>query len=310
MLPNLMLLLSRPLFTAQCCFRGINRWVGRRFPVVCVCPCVMRRPNILACTAALWNEPFGTSPFLRLVLHVSWNFNLVHCVHKWTENCPSVGVAAYWPKPTYLTSSPADRAHFPLFLQGRTPPRPHPTPPPPPCILTHTVAHTYLLAAQLNLCCPPLTILGHWAALLKQFGQHNRGDQEHQNSCWVFYSFSVPPAPSLARNFFFFIQWEDWNQWPSKHILASLILRPLSLLHVWQWWYQCERFCRFMYRKVSFSPPFPRHSLSLLTHNLLRSPLAGCRPEYWCSPYYALSPSIIMFMGYKNMITLFKGEED
>lgn len=58
MLPNLMWLLGGPLFTMQCCFRCINRWLGRRFPIVCVCLCVMRWPNILACTAALWNEPF------------------------------------------------------------------------------------------------------------------------------------------------------------------------------------------------------------------------------------------------------------
>lgn len=83
-----------------------------------------------------------------------------------------------------------------------------------PCLLTHTVAHIYLVAAQLN---HFFFILGCWAALLKQFRQSNRGDKEHQNSCWESFTHSVPPMR------FFFILCEDWNQWPSKHILASLI---------------------------------------------------------------------------------------
>lgn len=129
-------------------------------------------------------------------------------------------VAAYWPKQTYLTLSRGRPTEHIFSFSAK------------PCLLTRTVAHIYLVAAQLNHRFLFFSILGRWAAPLKQFGQCNRGDQEHQNSRWECFTHSVPPM----RFFSSCVRTETSDLQSIFWLLWSLPSRR-SLPHIWQRWY-------------------------------------------------------------------------
>ena len=110
-------------------------------------------------------------------------------------------VTAYRPKPANLTLIHGGLTEQILFFSKTL------------SLNSTTVAHIYLVPAQLN----------PWAAPLTQSGQCNRRDPQHQSVLLIQF-------PKWVFLFFlFFIQHEGWNQWPSKHIPTSLISGLLLL---------------------------------------------------------------------------------
>lgn len=216
-------------------------------------------------------------------MYIYWHFSGVQ--DKWTSNCSSVSVDALCcciqTKADVFNLKPwqADWAHFLFFSK------------------TQTVAHIYLLAAQLNH--RVFFILGHWAAPLKQFGQRNRGDQEHQNSHWECFTHSVPPM----RFFSSCVRTETSDLQSTFPLLWSLGSRR-SLPHIWQRWYWCERFPRFIYCKLIFLFPCLSfsHTIFFWVHWQAADQNKGVS-------HYALFQSIIISMGQENIITLYKWYE-
>ena len=211
---------------------------------------------------------------------IYWHFTGVQ--DKWTSNCSSVSVDALCcciqTKAHVFNLKPwqADWAHFLFFSK------------------TQTVTHIYLLAAQLNhsfffsfLATEQL----RWSSL----GSATEGIKSTrivaesvlliQFPQWHFFSSCVRTETSDLQSTF--------------PLLWSLGSRR-SLPHIWQRWYWCERFPRFIYCKLIF------HFACLsFSHTIVFWVHWQAADQNKGVSHYALFQSIIISMGQKNIITLY-----
>ena len=157
------------------------------------------------------------------------------------------------------------------------------------CCLARALAHIYLLSVsppppppQ-----PPTPTRGCWAALLKEFGQSNREDQEHQNSCWECFTHSVPQWDFLVCVWVWVSVWGLKSVTLKTHSPLSHLKVPVALISDNDDTYVNTPAALF---NVSlFHSPSLSLSMSFIhsifffsqTHNLPSSQ-TGCRAEWRC----------------------------
>lgn len=164
-------------------------------------------------------------------------------------------VAAYWPKQMHLTASHGRLTEHIFSFSAK------------PCLLTQ-YSCTHLSGS-----CPVKPFFFSFLAPLKQFGQRNRGDQEHQNSRWECFTHSVPPQMRSFSSCVWRLRTETSDLQSTFSLLRSLGFRRF-LPRIWQWWYclNVSPDLRIVNSFSSFFSPFPCLSFSLFLFLTQSSP--------------------------------------